>query len=126
MPRVPDWFVPSILFQQASTELVVFSPTVKQFVTVAWYVLHSNAFYCPSNVPPEHLQSRPTRNGNRIQDGQLREWLRRRGLHLSCFCPLVSDTGQSASCQIVHCRGGSVKAFCTEFPPKCGFYSEFQ
>ena len=79
-----------------------------------------------SNAPLDNL-SRPTRNGTRIQDDQLREWLRRRGLHLACFCPLVSEVpGQSSSCQIVHCRDGSEKAFCTEFPPKCGFYGEFQ
>jgi hypothetical protein len=83
------------------------------------------SFFVPSNTPLKNC-CRPTRNGIRIQDDKLREWLRRRGLHLACFCPLVSEIpGQSASCQIVHCRGGSVKAFCTEFPPKCGFYGEF-
>lgn len=43
---LPDWFVPCILFQRASTELVVFCPTVGQIVTVAWYVLHTNVFLC--------------------------------------------------------------------------------
>jgi hypothetical protein len=81
---------------------------------------------CARSNVPFCSSSRPIRNGVRIFAHQLRDWLRNHGLHLACFCPLVSEVpGLSASCQIVNGRNGSVKAFCTDYPPKCGFYRDF-
>ena len=59
----------------------------------------------------------------RILPDHIRNWLRRHGLFWCCFCPL--ESGSSASCQIVHCNDGTVKAYCTDFPPKCGFRGKF-
>jgi len=86
-------------FQTKSTELVVYSDLAKQMVTIAW----------------------PTFNGKRIVPTGIKNWLRARGLHWSCFCGLLS--GASESTQIVQSIGdGKVYVFCSSYPPKCHFY----
>ena len=63
---------------------------------------------------------RPMTNGVCLEPTGLRAWLRRRGLHWSCFCPL--ETGEPLSCQIVHGKNnGHVIAHCGQYPSHCGF-----
>lgn len=88
-----------VKFQKESTELVVYSDLAKQIVTIAW----------------------PTFNRKKIVPSSIKNWLRARGLHWSCFCGLVSATSEST--QIVQSIGdGKVYVFCSSYPPKCHFY----
>ena len=77
-------------------------------------------------VSLDHLLSlRPTSsNGDRIEPNSIRVWLRRHGLHWSCFCPL--KTGEPMSCQIVHGMNEHVSAYCGQFISHCGFCSKFE
>ncbi|KAF8058006.1 hypothetical protein FPV67DRAFT_1525424 [Lyophyllum atratum] len=87
-----------VAFQEASTELVIYSPLVGQIVTVAW----------------------PLYQNKRIVPAGIKSWLRNRGLHWPCFCPLIS--GKSVSARIVESQQGEVYVFCNEYPSSCGFF----
>ena len=66
---------------------------------------------------------RPTSNGDHIEPNGLRAWLRRCGLHWSCFCPL--ETGEPMSCQIVHGINGRVFTHCGQSISHCGFRCKY-
>lgn len=113
-PKGP--FDDCIDFQKQSKDLVVFSPTAGQYVTIAWCVP-----WLLSLSHAEPVSTRPLWRGERITPTGIKAWLRNRGLHWSCFCALVS--GSSHSTQIVQSAGdGKVYVFCSEYPSKCHFY----
>jgi hypothetical protein len=60
-------------------------------------------------------------HGRRILPHRIKEWLRNRGLHWSCFCSLTF--GGSRSTRIVEALSGSVYAFCNVQSSVCGFQS---
>ncbi|KAF8219489.1 hypothetical protein L208DRAFT_1339696, partial [Tricholoma matsutake] len=97
-PKGP--FDDCINFQKQSKDLMVFSPTAGQYVTIAWC-----AFVESKRITPTGIKA----------------WLCNRGLHWSCFCALVS--GSLHLTQIVQSAGdGKVYVFCSEYPSKCHFY----
>ena len=107
-------------FQSRSTELVVFSPSVGEYVTIAWYVV---SFKLPDNL---HLfDGRPTHHGRRIFPHGIKEWLRNRGLHWSCFCSLTSGAANKST-RIVESITGSIFAYCNSPYSVCGFQSRFR
>lgn len=59
-------------------------------------------------------------NGELVLPSDFLLLLRKRGLHLPCFCAALS--GVSVSCRIIEDGDGTVRAFCKEYPPKCSFY----
>ena len=65
---------------------------------------------------------RPVYHGRRILAHRIRDWLRNRGLHWSCFCSLTF--GGSTSARIVEAQSSRVYAFCRDFPSVCGFRSK--
>jgi len=102
--------------QSSSTELVIYSPTVGQAVTIAWYV------FSTVNMSLWMLTLiRPLSNGRRILPKGIRNHNRRHGLVWGCFCNLLSEN--CLSCQIVHTDSGAVMAFCNTYPSTCGFQS---
>ena len=107
--------------QAASMELVVFAPSVRQAVQIAWYFFFFLLIWlCYPYKPPLY---RPMTNGRRIRPQGLRPFLRRHGLHWGCFCSLISD--ESLSCRIVHTESGLVIAFCHSYPSACGFRCKY-
>ncbi|KAF9521589.1 hypothetical protein CPB83DRAFT_841147 [Crepidotus variabilis] len=71
-------------YTSGSTEVIIFSPTVGEFVTIAW----------------------PYNSGVKIGPHRLKYWLRSRGLHWPCFCGMLTDT--STSSRIIDTLGGDV------------------
>ncbi|GLB33508.1 hypothetical protein LshimejAT787_0103920 [Lyophyllum shimeji] len=98
-PAATGPFNECVEFQEASTELVVYSPIVRQIVTIAW----------------------PLFQKKRIVPKGIKAWLRTRGLHWSCFCPLVSGKSTLSS-RIVESLDGEVLIFCNAYPSNCGFF----
>ncbi|KAF6751596.1 hypothetical protein DFP72DRAFT_1071280 [Ephemerocybe angulata] len=63
----------------------------------------------------------PFIGGVRLEDHGFRDFLLRRGLHLSCFCSILLKRDVPA--RIVRSSdSGIVQAFCNSFPSVCGFY----
>lgn len=89
-----------VAFQEGSTELVVYSPLVRQITTIAW----------------------PLHQGKRIVPTGIKSWLRTRGLHWSCFCPLVSGKSTLSTRIVGSFEGGEVLVFCNAYPSNCGFF----
>lgn len=106
-------------FQSWSTELVVFSPSVGEYVTIAWYVVSWKS----THWREVSFYTRPTFHGRRIIANGIKTWLRNRGLHWSCFCSLTF--GGSRSARIVEAVCGDVYAFCNNLNRSlgCGFRS---
>ena len=111
-------FTDPVWQQHHRDNIVIFCTLLGQCVKVAWWFWFLSLFNCITNP------LRPTSNRVRIEPNGLRAWLRRRGLHWSCFCPL--ETGEPMSCQIVHGMSGNVSALCGQNPSHCGFHSKFQ
>ncbi|KAJ7754675.1 hypothetical protein DFH07DRAFT_773662 [Mycena maculata] len=87
-------------YQRSSSELVVYSRTAEQVVTVSW----------------------PTSKGNKIVPSGLRQFLRLRGLFWECFCAFGTDTNEPRSCQIVVSACTKIIwAFCHYDEPRCRF-----
>ncbi len=88
---------------------MVYSARVHRVVVVAWYasVGHSNPSTLTSDIPGQREMA-----------------------HV--YFPVIfeigsADTASSGAVfyQIVRCKDGTVKAYCTDFPPKCGFHGKF-
>jgi hypothetical protein len=105
--------------QSRSRELVVFSPSVGEYVIIAWYVF---SFESPI-ICKGSFDGRPTYHGRRILPHRIKDWLRNRGLHWSCFCSLT--LGGSISTRIVESMSGSIFVFCNSPLSVCGFRSGF-
>ncbi|KAJ7756053.1 hypothetical protein DFH07DRAFT_773245 [Mycena maculata] len=87
-------------YQRSSSELVVYSRTAEQVVTISW----------------------PTSKGNKIVPSGLRQFLRLRGLFWECFCAFGTDTNEPRSCQIVVSACTKIIwAFCHYDEPRCRF-----
>ncbi|KAG6823882.1 hypothetical protein H0H93_002886, partial [Arthromyces matolae] len=101
--RQDDVFFALIQFQGDAPDIVVYCPTLRRLVTIAW----------------------PTHNGVPVLPSGLRAYLRARGLHWACFCAMLLPEGQSCSCRIVQSKQDKhVMAFCGEPMKgiKCGFF----
>ncbi|KAF6740901.1 hypothetical protein DFP72DRAFT_1127746 [Ephemerocybe angulata] len=88
------------LQDSSPNDLVLWAPSVQQMVLASW---------------PLSLHG-----GDYILDTGLREWLRARGLHISCFC--VIRLKRPTSCRIIHEMGGDVVAKCHFKDPECPFF----
>jgi len=83
--------------QSPSTELVIYSPSVYQAVTIAW----------------------PCYQGIRVQPHQIKVWLRRNKVYWPCFCHVV--LGEPLSSIIIE-DGVSCIAKCHFAPSRCRFF----
>lgn len=72
---------------------------------------------------PDFIVS-PVSRGTRITANGVREYMRRRGLFLECFCGLVSDDPRPS--QIVDTMvSGHTIGFCHYNPARCGYRGKF-
>ncbi|KAJ7481510.1 hypothetical protein FB451DRAFT_1394161 [Mycena latifolia] len=108
-PRI-TWTPNLVLFdteavakQRRSTDIVVFCPTLQLPVKIAW----------------------PTYGGVKIPPKYILNFLRRNGLHWSCFCTILCDQTRSPTtilCVIVNALSDGVFATCGSTPLRCSFF----
>ena len=122
--KAPTVFDHVVEFQSHCLDVTIYSQKAKQVVTIAWFVLKFSCCRCQMFNVLSYVCQRPLqRNGRKVLAHQLRDWLRARGLHWSCFCGLTAPPGVHLSCQIVHASSGRVLAFCHYEPSTCKFFS---
>ena len=118
--RQLSMFDECVAAQKSSFDIVIYSALASQIVTVAWLV----KFQLQHFGEPWHY-SRPTYRGVKITPAGIKEWLRARGLHWSCFCGMTAPLGVHLSSRIVHALSGDVFGFCHDEPTSCEFFCKY-
>lgn len=108
--------------QLRSADLIIYSRTLGQIATVSWSIFSLSSIACKLCLL---VYPRPTVRGAAICPSGLKSFLRKRGLVIECYCPLLFPDAPRSCRLVISNTTNDLLAFCNRQPSVCGMAGRY-